>query len=127
MLACIGGEPLVLDAFDRPDTLTKMWKRLVSGYAMDALTAPAVKLAVGVSEEFVAQARGGEFSIHDPVGIGTDVVVTSPAVVGNALAWEGGVVHLSLFGRSRSTSGPDTGGAIATPVRRRRMRRHFHS
>ena len=102
VLACIGGEPIVLDAFDRPDTLSKMWKRLISGYAMDALTAPTEKLPAGVAEEFMAQARAGDFSIHDPVGVGSDVVVTSPAVVGTALAWEGGVVHLSLFGRGRT-------------------------
>lgn len=127
VLACIGGEPIVLDAFDRPDTLSKMWKRLISGYAMDALTAGTEKLPAGVAEEFMAQARAGDFSIHDPVGIGSDVVVTSPAVVGTALAWEEGVVHLSLFGRGPSTHAPDTGGRIATPVTRRRMRRHFHS
>lgn len=127
VLACIGGEPIVLDAFDRPDTLSKMWKRLVSGYAMDALTAPSDKLPAGVAEEFMAQARAGEFSIQAPVGIGSDVVVTSPAVVGTALAWEEGVVHLTLFGRGRSTDAPDTGGRIATSVTRRRMRRHFHS
>lgn len=127
VLACIGGEPIVLDAFDRPDTLAKMWKRLVSGYAMDALTAATLKVPSGVAEEFMAQARGGEFSIHDAVGIGTDVVVTSPAVVGNALAWDGGVVHLSLFGRSRSAGTTEAGGRIATPVARRRMGRHFHS
>ena len=127
VLACIGGEPVVLDAFDSPDTLNKMWKRLISGYAMDALQAPAVKVAPGVAEEFIAQGRGGEFSIHDPVGIGTDVVVTSSAVVGNALAWQNGVVHLSLFGRGRSNGSDGAGGRIATPVSRRRMRRHFHS
>ncbi|CAN5689122.1 hypothetical protein BH18ACT15_BH18ACT15_10380 [soil metagenome] len=127
VLACIGGEPIVLDAFDRQETLAKMWKRLVSGYAMDALTAPAMKVPSGVAEEFIAQARGGEFSFQAPVGIGTDVVMTSPAVVGSALAWKGGVVHLALFGRSRSMGTTEEGRRIATPLSRRRMRRHFHS
>jgi hypothetical protein len=127
VLACIGGEPIVLDAFDRPDTLSKMWKRLILGYAMDALRAPSMQVAAGVAEEFVAQARGGEFSIHDPVGIGTDVVLTSPAVVGSALAWAEGVVHLSLFGRSRSNGMGESGGRIAAPRARRRMRGYFHS
>lgn len=46
VIACVGGRPLVLDAFDRPDSLARLWDRLLSGYAMDALGA----LAASVSE-----------------------------------------------------------------------------
>jgi hypothetical protein len=127
VLACIGGAPLVLDAFDRPETLSKLWARLLSGYAMDALRVKSVDPTQEVASLFITQARDCELSIHDPVGIGTDVVLNSSSVVGNALTWEGGAVHLSLFRRADTDERGPRGNGIARPVTRRSVRSHFHS
>jgi hypothetical protein len=127
VLASIGGEPLVLDALDRPETLSKLWSRLLSGYALDALRVSPLEPAREVAGTFIIEALTGEFSVHDPVGLGTDVVIASSSVVGNALTWEGGVVHLSLFRRSGTGGTGPSKSRIARPVARRSMRRHFHA
>nr|MDQ3641706.1 hypothetical protein [Actinomycetota bacterium] len=124
VIACVGGTAVALDAFDRPETLTKLWTRLVSGYAMDALGARPVPVAGNVTSSFLQAAANSETTSHDGVGLGREVVLTSPATVGHALAWQGGIVHLALF---RVQGGNDrdarTGGRIASPRGRRRLQR----
>ena len=100
VIACIGGRPVALDAFDRPETLTKLWPRLVSGYALDAMGRPEQPLRNGAVEAFLSAAAGADTTSHAGLGVGMDVVLTAPDVVGNALTWEDGIVHLALFARS---------------------------
>lgn len=122
VLCLIGGSPVALDAFDRPATLAKLWPRLVSGYAMDALGSGPGAVEPGVVEEFISIARGADWTDHPSIGLGTDVVCAAPAVVGSALAVDDGVAHLALFGR------PEVGGSgrrLSSP--RSRARGHFHS
>lgn len=100
VIACIGGLPVAMDAFDRPETLTKLWPRLLSGYALDAMGRPAQPVRDGAVEAFLSAAAGAETTSHEGLGLGMDVVMTAPDVVGNALTWEDGIVHLALFARS---------------------------
>lgn len=100
VIACIGGRPVALDAFDRPETLTKLWPRLLSGYALDAMGRPEQPLREGAIETFLSAAARAETTSHEGLGVGMDVVLTAPDVVGNALTWEDGIVHLALFARS---------------------------
>jgi len=100
VIACIGGKAVALDAFDRPETLSKLWPRLLSGYVLDAVGRPARELEDGTVESFLGRAAASENTSHEGLGLGMDVVLTSPDVVGNALAWEDGIVHLALFART---------------------------
>jgi hypothetical protein len=68
-------------------------------------------------------------AFHDGLGLGTDVVLTGQRIVGNALAWEEGVVHSRFFPRptiapaqrpERLGSRPQPEGA-ALPLRRRQL------
>jgi hypothetical protein len=103
VLAVAGGCVLALDVFDRASSLADYWDRLVRGYAIDALgTEP-----VGSAED-AATASGfwGELmhpdadaTAHEGVGLGIDVILTSPKTLANALTWEGAVVHLAAFPR----------------------------
>lgn len=75
---------------------------------------------------FVREGLGAEFSLHPSVGLGDDVALASPSVVGGALVAGDRVIHMSLFrgaeygrGRPRNRS-----GQIARP---RDRQRHFHS
>lgn len=119
-IACIGGRPIALDAFDRPETFAEIWPRLVSGYAADALGSPEAEVPDGAVQRFLSAAAGGHPTQHEGVALGEDVVITSPEVVGNALTWEGGIVHLALFpaATDEPARGPH-GGRIARPTRRR--------
>jgi hypothetical protein len=100
VIACIDGRPVALDAFDRPETLSKLWPRLLSGYALDALGHAPGEVDKSAIKAFLARAAAADNTSHEGLGLGMDVVLTAPDVVGNALTWEDGVVHLALFARS---------------------------
>jgi hypothetical protein len=121
MIACISDKCVALDAFDRPETLSKLWTRLLRGYAMDALGSASVSLQDGAIQRFLDEASSGETTSHEGIGLGMDVMLTAPNVVGHALTWEEGVVHLALFARSHGPNGGHAdGGTIESPLRRRR-------
>jgi len=122
VIAAVAGRCVALDAFDRPETLSKLWPRLLPGYAMDALDTPFAPLEDGTAQRFLDAAAGGETTSHSGIGLGMDVMVTSPTVVGHALTWESGVIHLALF--AKSDDGHRTvvdGGQIESPLSRRRF------
>ncbi|MGZ8631197.1 MAG: ARPP-1 family domain-containing protein [Actinomycetota bacterium] len=130
VMAFAGWRPLALDVFDRPETLAALWDRLVQGYAMDALT----EQPSSVGEEFAHGFLKGiadpdaETTSHEGVGLGIDVIMTSPTSVADALTWQGAVVHLAAFPRTRgghasSRSGPHPrADRIARPSERHRAR-----
>jgi hypothetical protein len=129
VLAFAGDRPLALDAFDRAETLAGMWQRLLRGYAMDTLAVPAVPLEPHAARGFLAAAADpdNDATAHEGVGLGIDVLVTSPTTVASALTWEGAVVHLAVFPRSRP-DGPRGGSRpradrIERPSTRARNRR----
>jgi hypothetical protein len=97
VVVCGGGRPLAIDAFDRPGTLTKLWPRLVRGYAMGALGAPVRGVDEGVIERFLAHVTEADATSHEGVGLGIDVLITSSDLVASALVWEHAVVHLAVF------------------------------
>ena len=122
VIACVSGACVALDAFDRPETLSKLWTRLLRGYAMDALgTAPAA-LPEGAVQGFLDEACSGEKTSHEGIGLGMDVMLTAPNAVGHALTWDEGVVHVALFSRRRAPeSRVHSSARIESPVRRRRL------
>jgi hypothetical protein len=121
VIAAIGGKCVALDSFDRPETLTKLWPRLLRGYAMDALGAAPAPLPDGTVQRFLDEAAAGETTSHEGIGLGMDVMLTAPNVVGHALTWESGVVHVAMFPRSEDpNSAVIDGGDIESPLSRRR-------
>jgi hypothetical protein len=102
VLAVAGGRVLALDLFDRDSTLASIWDRLVRGYAVDALDVaqPPDRDADVVAARALVTAIGAqenEATSHEGVGLGIDVVITSPTTVTNALVWEDATVHLAAF------------------------------
>jgi hypothetical protein len=102
VVAIVGDTVSALDVFDKPETLTSVWPRQIAAYAVDALSgatlAPFDPHKVGA---FLAAARGADLQTHPAVGLGTDVTVVAPNIIGGALAWERGVPHVALFPRGR--------------------------
>jgi hypothetical protein len=121
VVACVGGRPVAVDAFDRPETLAAVWPRLVGGYATDALGVAPTEPAEEAVRRFLNGVAGGEATSHEGIGVGMQVIVTSGSAVATALTWEHAVVHLAGIGR------PQTGVAgqrfKAPSVRARRW---FH-
>ena len=97
VVVCVGGRPTAIDAFDRPETLSKLWPRLVRGYAMEALGAPVRGADAGAAERFRARVTEADATSHEGAGLGTDVILTSSDLVATALVWKQAVVHLAVF------------------------------
>lgn len=108
VLAFVGSEPLALDAFDRSATLAQVWDRLVRGYAMDALAGPPGGVDPLAGRGFLASVADpdAEITTHEGVGLGTDVIVTTPSTLASALTWQGTVVHLAIFPCIDAGGGP---------------------
>jgi hypothetical protein len=104
----IRGRIVAADLFDKPSTLTKLWSKLSKSYALDALEEPREKQTVVQPEqilEWVKSAGAATLGWFDSPGVGYDVRIEGPQVVGAALIVEQHPVHLELFqeGGTRST------------------------
>jgi len=95
-----------------------VWTRLVGGYATDALGVGRGDVRREAVERFLRDAAGGEATSHEGVGLGMQVIVTSPSVVVTALTWERGVVHLAVLAAPGSAR--HGGSPIASPRARAR-------
>ena len=89
VVVTVGGRAVAFDGFDKPETLARLWPRLVRGYAMEALGEPERQMEREAAERFVATIGSARVTAHDAVGLGTEVVLTDPGVVAGALVWEG--------------------------------------
>lgn len=101
VLAVAGGRILGLDLFDKPGTLDRYWRSLVSAYALDALmedasAAIATRVAAD-AEAFLQEVLAADGSNVAGVGHGEEIHLRGQRVVGHALIWDGAVVHLSAF------------------------------
>ena len=125
VIACVAGRPVALDAFDRPETLSKLWPRLLSGYALDALGHKPEQVSQASIRSFLDQASVATVTSHEGLSLGMDVVLTGPSIVGNALTWDEGVVHLALFARTEDDSRQGhRASRIEAPSRRAVRRNH---
>lgn len=118
----------VLDLFDRPGTLGKVWPRLVTGYAMDALgrrgrDEPAVEpKGPQAIVEWLGQVA---CEPYPSPGLGEDWRFETEGLTGQALAVEGACLTLSAFpvDEAERGTGPGAAGSRIQPPSRRRNRR----
>ena len=108
------GRFIALDLLDRPDVFNRLWTRLVSGYAMDAIDSEETAKPVGSFDAQEADrllARLGEVQCETfaSVGVGEDWRFETPDFLGHALVAEGTCVHLSAFPGSDSGQGEGKG------------------
>jgi len=113
----IGGD-LCLDTVSRPGAFALLWPKLRAGYLLDALERlddkpTAVEQVAGFVDEVAAAVVA-----HGPsAGLGSDVRLRGPGIVGSGLELDGERIQLSAFtsdgGSSRAF------GRIAQPSRRR--------
>lgn len=99
----INGKVAGMDAFGRPDTFSKVFKKLVESYALDAIDwydpykeQKAYKREVTKFRK-AAHAAGSEG--QPGVGLGTDFRIESRRVTGFGLVLNEKVLHLSVFAR----------------------------
>jgi hypothetical protein len=95
-----GGRITGVDLFDKPATLAKLWPKLIRAYAIDALE-------VGQAQETAVSAEAVQQWLHaaaeakaEPFkspGLGEDVRLEGPDLVGAGLVVEQTPVHVELF------------------------------
>jgi hypothetical protein len=107
----IGGLIVGFDLFDRSATLGAMLPKLVRSYAIDAIELdsetekrPTKKRA----KEFLEHVIEAECESYPALGLGTDLRLFTPDLVGGGLAFEDRLVHLAAFAMDRSAADADT-------------------
>jgi hypothetical protein len=114
VFAC-GGKIAGVDIFDRPLTLSKLWRKLLRSYAVDALELSSGESAEATSEadassredapsltaervaHWLQQAAVAQGESYKSPGVGDDVRVKSDAITGGSLLVESHPVHTELF------------------------------
>ncbi len=126
VVVAINGRFAAADVFDRPETLERVWPRLVTGYALDALgrtdnkPRPFTAKAAEVLLEHVGQI--GCEPCPSP-GVGKDWRFEAEDVVGQALVAKRVCVHLSVFPNDDTQDSQHPHGPrILPPSRRGRHR-----
>jgi hypothetical protein len=103
VIFAIRGKISGMDLFDHPDAFQKTWPKLLRGYALDAIDplAPATGLqpSLPAARRFLGLVEKAERFETKAVGLGTDIRLDSPSVVGGALAALGRTLHLYAFRR----------------------------
>ncbi len=102
----IEGKVVGLELFDSPETLRKLFPKLLRSYGLDALDRARSGAATAGARRTPSRARAAAFlrrvsraneEQFPALGEGQDLRLTGPSLTGGALAVDGRVVHLSAF------------------------------
>jgi hypothetical protein len=97
----INGKIVGLDTFGKPDSFSKVFRKLVESYVLDAIDwiEPDKTYEFHKSEvtRFMLNSIGTETESRPSVGLGTDFRMESKKITGFALALDEKILHLSLF------------------------------
>jgi len=95
----LSGRIVGFDLFDKPETLAKLWPKLVRAYAIDAYTEPESGKSLTVAEvaHWLRSAGQGKEEVFKSPGVGDDVRVESKELVGACLLVEDQPVHVEAF------------------------------
>jgi hypothetical protein len=122
----INGRVAGLDAFGKPGTFSKVFKKLLESYALDAIDwyDPNKEHKALKSEvtRFRKAALSAGAEARPSVGLGTDFRFESKKVTGFALALDDQVLHVSIFARADSRNNEKRTSRMERYTRRRRNR-----
>ena len=94
----VNGKVAGIDLFDRPETLGKLWPKLVRAYAVDAMEDGAgADLSEGEVESWLKNAAMSAAQPFKSPALGDDVRLTGAGVAGSGLVVEDRPVHVQLF------------------------------
>ncbi len=123
----INGKVVGLDAFGKPGTFSKVFKKLLESYALDAIDwydpdkgHKALKSEV---TRFQKSALSADAESHPSVGLGTDFRLESRKITGFALALDDQLLHVSIFARADGQNINPGDSRIERFSKRRRNRR----
>lgn len=108
----LGGKIAGADLFDKPETLAKLWLKLVPAYAVDALEdrgGPPPTLSADAVTRWVRSASRTQGTTFKSPGEGDDVRLTGQDVFGAALIVADRPIHVELFpGDAQNAEASDT-------------------
>jgi len=120
----INGKVVGLDTFGKPETLAKVFRKLVESYALDAIDwsepSSGEKPSGAEVRTFLEVARTSPVENHSSVGLGTDCRMESERLAGFSLVHEEQVLHLSVFARGNGSSRERHSSRMQRFSRRRR-------
>jgi hypothetical protein len=119
----IGSKIVGLDLFDRHATLAAMLPKLVRSYAIDAIETARADDGHAKKEdaaEFLARLAMAEIRSYEALGLGTDLRLLTPDVVGGGLAVDGNLVHLAAFAADDGAGNRESGSGSMARMRSRR-------
>jgi hypothetical protein len=96
----LGGRITGVDLFDKPETLGKLWPKLLRAYAIDALETPLsaeVRVTPEAVRSWLNTANTAKVEPFPSPGLGQDVRLEAPTLVGASLVVEEQPVHVELF------------------------------
>ncbi|MBW1706510.1 MAG: hypothetical protein JRJ86_15305 [Deltaproteobacteria bacterium] len=110
----INGKVVGMDSVGKTETFSKVFRKLVQSYALDAIDwfDPEREHKTLKSEvtRFIKTARAARVQSHPPVGQGIDLRMESSKITGFALSLDNRILHLCVFarenGRNRNTNTP---------------------
>jgi hypothetical protein len=120
MVSLVNNKVVGVDSFGRSDTFSKMHRKLVSSYVLEAMGCGEDKSDASSlknrAQEFLDRAKRGKMESHRSVDLGTDVRLEDDQMVGSFLAFERQILHLAIFPKD---NGGSSGARIHGPSRRR--------
>ena len=124
----INGQVAGMDCFGKPETFSKVFKKLVESYALDAIDSlredgeKAPKVSRSDAGRFMEASAGCRVEAHQSVGLGTDCRLDADQSTGFALAHEKQVLHMSLFAKATESNAQFPGSRMIRFSHRRRRR-----
>ena len=124
----VNGRIAGLDSFAGPGSFSKYFKKIVESYALDAIDRfepkKEHKVPRGDVSAFLEGAVSAGVESRPSVALGTDCRIASDKLTGFALALDGKVLHLAMFGKNgRGRGGPGNGSRMQRASARRRRNR----
>jgi hypothetical protein len=99
----INGQVVGMDCFGKAESFSKVFRKLVESYALDAIDwlEPDKEVKAHKSEvtEFLKAGLAAEVESQPSVGTGIDCRLSSRKITGFALCLDGKLLHLSIFAR----------------------------
>lgn len=94
-----GGRIAGADLFDKPSTLAKLWPKVLKAYAIDAMERreKAPEVVRDTVEAWLRNAHGARCEQFKSPGLGDDVRMESPELIGAGLVLSEHPVHVELF------------------------------
>jgi hypothetical protein len=121
LAAAVNGRLLLIDVFDKPDTLRKLWPRLIPAVALEAIRRsplPAKPFTEKAAQFFLDGIKQCRAQCFKAVALGCDIRFESDELFGQALCVEEQIIHLAMFPKEEEEKGKGQGRIMPPAFRR---------